>query len=83
MSRFHSKLDSSNDINKDKDLELQSKEQSPIVAKGEGDKKKSIDVFKEFIERGVKKHKRAERHHDESDFIYTKLTEKTCKELIP
>jgi len=52
------------------------------VEKGESGKKKLMDVSKGSIKRGVKECKRAERDHDNSDFVYPKLIKKTCKETI-
>ena len=43
---------------------------------------KSLDVSKGSIERRVKERKRAERNHDDYDFVYPKQAKKTWKKTI-
>ena len=70
-------------IQKDNASELQSKEQFLIIEIEEAIIEKSVGVSKRSIVRGVKKRKRAERDRDDSDFVFSKRTKKTCKEIIP
>ena len=52
------------------------------MEKREAFKAKSADISKGSIKKGVKKHKRAKKDHDDSDFVYPKQTKKSCKETI-
>ena len=58
------------ELQKDRASEEKIQEQTP--AQKQSLKRKVLDYSKGTIERGVKERKRAERDHDDSDFVYPK-----------